>query len=435
MWFQTTISKWDIKNFIDENKWNKWDIIKKIQDMKEDSINRLVTWFSQEKVKFIDPMLIKWIEKEYFDIIKKYDWEIDNNFDYSKQQKEIEKMFKNHDFNNNYIWNFENIKGDSLLETPKDKLKKRRSELTSLKIKWKREYDETKQINKALNLLNNNEIQNTKSRKISFDKNEFKKLDDKFNVQCFFEEDKWWNKNHFSINELLNDLETFGVESGYPILDIDSLWSYGKEFHTVQKFIKVTLLKSILAKYRNYQEIVMYNIRDYEKHKWASLYESKPWILAEQIVERSFRNSANLDNKHSVTVKKASVWEDQNNTVDLIIQIQDEESKIKVEKELQLTINKDSSVLKHKKQQINKQKRLRHTDIDLLPLELNWLYQKTTVWRNSDRPIWWLDSLLSIEDKEFLKITYDRIIEELNEKILQKTKVIKLDRNDKAISA
>jgi len=40
-----------------------------------------------------------------------------------------------------------------------------------------------------------------------------------------------------------------------------------------------------------------------------------------------------------------------------------------------------------------------------------------------------LDSLLSIEDKEFLKHTYDRIIEELNEKVLQKTN--KLNKQNK----
>ncbi len=436
MWFKNTVSKDDIQNFVKEDvNSDKSKIVKQIQEMKENTISRLKASFSQEKIKFIDPMLIKWVEKEYFSLIKDVDWKIDEEYDYSKSQKEIEKIFKNHDFDESYIWKFENISDNKLLETPRKKLIERKKELLKNKTKWPREYNELKKIDSALTLLDTNNINNTKARNVLFDKTEFKQSKDKFNIQCFYEQDKQWNKNYFSINELLNDLETFGVESGYPKINISELWSYWNEFHTVQKFIKVALLKNILEKYRDYQEVAMYDFQDNEKHKWAKWYENKTWILAEKVVEWSFRDYANLDSNHDVNIKKASIGEDQAHKVDLIIQIKDKKTWINIEEELQLTVNTNNSVLQHKRKQINRQKDIRDTNLDLLELELNWLTQKTTLWRNMDRPIWWLNSLLSIEDKEFMKKTYNRLVEKLDEKVSQKVQVKKLNRDDKAIAA
>jgi hypothetical protein len=73
--------------------------------------------------------------------------------------------------------------------------------------------------------------------------------------------------------------------------------------------------------------------------------------------------------------------------------------------------------LQQKRLQIERQKNLRNTDLDLLKLELTLLWQKVTIWRNLDRPIWWLNELLSLEDKKYLKTTYDRIVSELENKI------------------
>jgi len=66
-------------------------------------------------------------------------------------------------------------------------------------------------------------IENTKSRNIMFDSHEFVQSTDKFNIECFFEQDKQGNKHYFSVNQLINDLETFGIESGYPALDETTL--------------------------------------------------------------------------------------------------------------------------------------------------------------------------------------------------------------------
>lgn len=436
MWFRHTVQKNNIKNFIEYNEWKEPDIVKKIQKLKEDSMTRLVKSFSQEKIKFIDPMLIKWVEKDYFDLIKENDNKIDNNFDYGKQQKEIEMMFKKNSFEEDYIWKFEKESENNLIETPIWKLINRRDELYKIKPKSNREIKELTKIKNTLKLLDNRNLQNTKSRTILFDENEFKTLDDKFNVQCFYEQDKQWNKNYFSVNELLNDLETFGVESGYPKIKVDSLGKFEKKFATVQKFVKVALLKNILAKYRDYQEVVMYGFYDNEKHKWERWHDSKTWILAEKVVEWSFRDYANLDDKYKVNIKKASIWEDQAHKVDLIIQIQDKKTWINIEKELQLTVNNEENILKHKREQIAKQKIRRDTNLDLVTLELGWLTQKVTLWRNMDRPIWGLNDLLSIEDKEFLKKTYNRIVEKLDEKVLQEVEVKKLSMYDnKSIAA
>lgn len=417
MWFRHTVKKNNIQNFIEYNEWKESDIVKKIQNLKEDTVKRLIKWFSQEEIKFVDPNLIKDVEKEYFDLIKENNWDIDTNFDYTKVRKDTEKMFKKHEFDEKYIWNFEKISENNLIDTPIKKLILRKQQLLNIKNRWPKEKKELDKIFQTLKLLDNRNIENTKSRTIFLEKSQFHWKWDKFNVQCFYEQDKNWNRNYFSINELLNDLESFGIESWYPKIDKESLNSMWKDFLSVQKFIKLALLKNILSKYRDYQEIVMYGFKDYEKQIWESGYENRTWILAEKLVEWSFRNFANIDEKYDIKVKKASVWEDQKHKVDLIVEMKDKKTWVNIEKELQLTINENKDVLQNKRIQIERQKRIRKKDIDLLKLELHWLNQKVTLRRNMERPIWWLNDLLSIEDKEFMKETYSRIVEKLEKKI------------------
>lgn len=161
-------------------------------------------------------------------------------------------------------------------------------------------------------------------------------------------------------------------------------------FQNAQKYIKLALVKNILAKYRNYQEIMMYDFKDYEKHVQKNpflTYSNQKGILAEKVVERNFRNFANLEDKYDVTIKKASVGEDQKNKIDLIVQIKDKASGINIIKELQLTMDHNPEVLQDKKCQIAQQKKIRESDLDLLQLELSLLDQKVTLWRNMERPI------------------------------------------------
>lgn len=421
--FEKTVSKDDIQNFVDHTKDKKWNVVQKIQTMKEDTVKRLLQWFSQQELKFINPGLVKWIEKEYFELLQQNDRDTSNganinpSFDYTAEGIDTEKMFKKHEFTENYIQKFQNIYTQNILEIPKAKLIKRQRELKTNIHLWKNEKEELSTLNTILPLMDTKNIENTKSRNIMFDSHEFVQSTDKFNIECFFEQDKQGNKHYFSVNQLINDLETFGIESGYPALDETTLWVYTKELYTVQKFIKLALVKNILAKYRDYQEVVMYDFKDYEKYTTEKEYNNKSGILAEKVVEWSFRNFANLDDTYEVSIKKASVGQDQKNKIDLIIQIKDKKSGINIQKELQLTLAHDEYILQNKRIQIDRQKHIRHTDLDLLELELHLLEQKVTLWRNMDRPIWWLNNLLSLEDKEFLKETYKRIVQELQTKI------------------
>ena len=413
MKFNKTISKADIQNFVRNTRWDKSKVVKDIQDLKENTLDRLIKDFGQNDIKFIDPMLVKWIEKDYFEILKKIQWDVDQNFDYWSIKKEIENIFKKEIFEKDYIKKYKTCSESKYLEIPQKKLLQRKNELSSNMNIWVREKEELSSINSFLKLLESQNIENTKSRNIMFDKGLFHANWQSFNIQCFFEQDENGNKNYFSINELLNDLETFGIESWYPKLQIETIWS-AKGFSNIQKFIKLALLKNILAKYRDYQEVLMYNFIDYEKIENSNW--NKIGLLAEKIVEWTFRNFANIDQRYSVKVRKSSIGEDENHKVDLIIHLKDKKTGLNIEKELQLTIDHHQEVLQHKRLQIDRQNWERWSNLDLLELELNLLDQKITLRRNLNRPIWWLNNFLSIEDKEFLKKTYDRIVWELEEK-------------------
>lgn len=423
--FTDSIQKQDIQNFISTNKNEKWAIVKKIQEMKEDSIQRIIKWFSQPEIKCINPELIKWAEKEYFKLLQDEDWKnsggqtINPLFDTNIAKKESENMFKTHEFTPDYIKTFHTISHSNLLEIPKHKLIQRKKELSSNSMHlWIKDKEELASITTMLDLLDTKNISPTKSRSVLFDSQQLTTAPtDMFNIQCFFEQDKQGHKHYFSLYELLNDLETFGVESWYPVVDTSNMGIYTKYFATAQKSIKLALIKNILAKYRDYQEVVMYWLKDYEKEMNNSNYNNKSGILAEKVVEWSFRDLALLQKDvYGVKVTKASVGQDQYNKIDLIIQIKNKKSWINIQKELQLTINNDERVLSHKRQQIRRQQELRQSNLDLLPLELSLLDQKMTLWKNMDRPIWGLNDILSLEDKEFLKTTFERIITEIQTK-------------------
>lgn len=418
--FSTTISKDDIQNFIQKHPGERWALVENIQNMKEDTVKRLLQWFSHNEIKYINPQLVKGIEKEYFDLLKNEDqnMQIRPDVDYVRSSKDIEQMFKKHEFGPKYIGNFQQIVDKNILEISRDKLLYRRKELLSLSTKiTNEEKQDLQNITAMLWLLSQQNIENTKSRTIYFDTERFDSTTNAFSVQCFFEQDIQGNKNYFSLNDLLNDLETFGVESGYPVLDISSLWWQHIVFTWAQKHIKLALIKNILAKYRDYQEVVMYDFKDYEKHITEKDYQNRNGVLAEKIVEWTFRHFANLNNDYHIQVKKASIWQDQKNKIDLIIQIQDKKSGVNIQKELQLTVNNDKSVLSNKRIQILRQKNIRNADLDLVELELHLLWQKMTVWRNMERPVWGIYRLLSFEDKDLLRKTYTRIIDELQSKM------------------
>jgi hypothetical protein len=147
-------------------------------------------------------------------MLKQIQGNVDENFDYEKTRKETENMFKKETFDKDYIQKFKNFStNNKYLETPKYKLIQRKDELQRGRIIQKKDQEEIENINNYLRLLETSFIENTKSRDIHLDPKAFENQPNKFNSQCFFEQDAQGNKNYFSINELLNDLETFGVES------------------------------------------------------------------------------------------------------------------------------------------------------------------------------------------------------------------------------
>jgi hypothetical protein len=83
-------------------------------------------------------------------------------------------MFKPHEFNNEYIKLFDDMRRSNIIETPKNTLIQRQKELQNnnghLGIKEK---EELNKVNQIIKLLDNTNINNTKSRKIFFDEREF----------------------------------------------------------------------------------------------------------------------------------------------------------------------------------------------------------------------------------------------------------------------
>ena len=139
--------------------------------------------------------------------------EIRPDFEIERSSKEIEQMFKAHEFDPKYIVNFQKIIGKNILEISKENLFDRKSKLSSKKNITNEEQKELQETEYMLRLLSQKHIENTKSRSIYFDDKQFSTTRDAFAVECFFEQDTQGNKNYFCLNDLLNDLETFGVES------------------------------------------------------------------------------------------------------------------------------------------------------------------------------------------------------------------------------
>ena len=120
-----TISKEEIYKFIENHNSDVWESVCNIQNIKEDMIKRISKELWDNNVKFIDPRLINGVEKDYFELLKKSEWDINKDFDYTKQKNEFEKMFKTHEFDEIYIKNFDDIRKSHMIETPKNKLIKK----------------------------------------------------------------------------------------------------------------------------------------------------------------------------------------------------------------------------------------------------------------------------------------------------------------------
>ncbi len=405
------IKKNEIYDYMEnnENKKEK-QAVEKIQKLKEDITQRL---FSELK-----PIDIPKFQEAESDYLKALEGKQEVNVfedDIYKEKINFEKIFKN-EKDPSYVERFKIVSSLCSKYWDEDI-----HELKNLLNDDILSPEEKMEIQKFLKIARIESVKNTWKRKIYFDYQilEDKKfrLEEKFNIPCFFEQDEKWNKNFLSLNALLKDLQSFWQEIGYPQLTSELSEEYKKFFPSVQRRIKMALSKNFLSYYRDQQEVLMYDFLDYEKKEWNL--KNKKWFATEQVVERMFRHFANLDQKYKIDIQKASIWEDQRDKVDLIIKIQNKQSKISIEKELQITTNTSPNVLKKKRKQI-KQRHNNWNNLELVRVELENIERKLNIWQKLKRPVWWLQDLLSIEDKKFLKETYNRLVDELKD---EETKV------------
>jgi hypothetical protein len=83
-------------------------------------------------------------------------------------------MFKTHEFDEIYIKNFDDIRKSHMIEIPKNKLIKKQKELQNNKNKLGiKDKEEFIRINQIVKLLDNTNIENTKSRNLFFDEKQF----------------------------------------------------------------------------------------------------------------------------------------------------------------------------------------------------------------------------------------------------------------------
>jgi len=270
-------------------------------------------------------------------------------------------------------------------------------------------------------ILNKNNKRNTRSKTISFDKDIFNNSyeDDEKNIKCFFEEDFDWNIRYFSYNDLINDIEVFWVETWIHKIDENDIPEdiRKKYFPSLNRRIKTTMYNNLLWELRDQQEMLMYGFKNYDLESSDDI-SYQNWLIAEKVVEWYFKKLANFSN-YNIKIQKASVWEDRRKKIDLFVILEDKKSWVNIEKQLQITLQKNVSV---KERQIMKRKKAlqnsgsEFTDIELVQLTFWDLSEKLRIWQFFNRPVWWIDDLLDSWERELMGTTFNRIVSELNEK-------------------
>lgn len=315
----------------------------------------------------------------------------------------------------NYISDFKKI--SQLVEKyagySDEELKKRSKSMMS--------FTEIAELNEFLQLKHkkNSYLHKLVGREILFDEKAFDKYQtllgdqDADNVPCFFERDKSWMVYSFSLNDLVNDIKTFWIEDCMPFLNAIETSKIVKKFPHFSRKLKHTLVKTHLQSYRDLQEEEMYGLPHYENNQ-------QTWKLAEQVVEWMFRHFAHLSQDYEIKVEKASIWEDVLGKVDLVVVLKNQKTWVSVKKELQITINTDETVLKKKKNQLKTVKNSKNIDVDLLVFYFDALKLKVDLWKNYWSPVWGLQKLLNQEEKDFIAITFERIVGDLEKKSQEK---------------
>jgi hypothetical protein len=227
-----------------------------------------------------------------------------------------------------------------------------------------------------------------------------------------------WNKNHFSINTLLNYIDTFWVEIWLAKINTKSINKdiTKKYFPSINRKIKYHIYKTLLEKQRNNQEVLIYGFRDYELSDWQNNHV-KSGFIAEKIVELQFRELANLWN-YNISIVKWSIWEDQQNKVDLYIILQDKKTWVTIKDELQITLQTDTLLKEKQVEYRNKILRIQwdYTESQLINFTMKDLWKKIHAWEYFNRPIWKLTDTLDEGEKALIRETFKRLVLDLETK-------------------
>ena len=428
----------EIKESIDNSEQ---EIVKNIQWIKKDIIKKIFwkkMFNSQDEIWVFKDYLEKYknnleksnlIEKEKNEII----WKINNilkNKDFLKDYKvQFEKFYKKQtpdslikDFSVLWEENLEKIKWyngffeENIQMFLKFSFVNKMDLKNILKSKITRKEKEITE--RYLNFLQIKKVPNSRAKNIYVENIEwnFSKNDD-----IFVEKDFEWNNHFFSFNDILNDLETFWIECWN--INFENSEELKWEIQSPERQIKTALAKNNLLEKRNQQEnlIFWFKERDLLENK-----DERNWFSAEKIVEWFFRYSAQHIEEENPNLKikiiQASKWEDEKEKNDLFIKVKNLNTWISIQKELQMTLNSNPDVLKHKRFQIERRKKdekniWKDIDLELLHLQNLDFARALKIWRLSNRPIWWLKEIFSNEDKKYLEETFSRILEKIVKKI------------------
>ena len=426
--YSGAIDEEKIKDFL-ASSWENLEAVEKIQDIKKDIVSRIFNVWK------LNSLWIKKSEELYLLALEELEGiDIPNKDNYiSTLKKDIENMSKNQtaDFLGEkawYIWGFESFK-DLLNKYISSNNKHLRNLLYDRLVSDK----EKNGIEKYLKVIKSRAPENTRKRNFFFDESLFNKLlNNNMNskdIECFYEEDFSWEKNYFSINTLTNYIDTFWVEIWLAEIDMQSIPDdiRKKYFPSINRKVKSSMYKNILQDLRNKQEILMYGFKDYDKiEKSSEDYEGgwlikwnniSSWFIAEKIIELEFRELAKLS-EYNISIIRWSVWEDQQDKIDLYIVLEDKKTWIKIQDELQITLREDLSL---KKRQIDKRNKILKKNWDLsesqiIEFIMKDLQKQLHVWTYFNRPIWRLWDTLGELEKTTIRDTFKRLVWELEEK-------------------
>ncbi|MEF2174836.1 MAG: hypothetical protein V3575_00065 [Candidatus Absconditabacteria bacterium] len=408
-YFRGPITKKDIVDYLKKNpNSEKTEAVRALQDLKEHISSNVFSVFSlgnpmdykNAEIKYLDGLSSSQQIDSYFDddYIKQYKYLIESIF--KKKHNTIEKA------------NFAAVSYEKFSKLPYYIEKYgtfKRDELDQLARDSKLSIEERFEINDFISTLKARQINFTGNKVFYFDEKQFNYYDllgyQYFSFKCFYEKDITGNKHYFSINDLLNDIVTFGVEVGLPQLDLSSLpLEFKKFFPSINRRLKYALALNLIQDLRDKQERIIYTITDFEK--FGSIPTSKGRIT-EQLVERYFRSISQKINGYSISVERGSPGDDTFGKIDLVLSIDNLKTKVNVKKYFQITMQTNENVLNLKK------RRIKNSFTQLLQVEIISLKRIVYLWKKFNRPIGGIGELLSIQDKVFLGKVLDSIIKNI----------------------